>query len=90
MPYMCTNIVVILYFNFVQGVTLNTCEGAKQFHGTIATLSGDNPGSSAVTGFKESGSAFRLCRQCMATRDNFHLKVQLYDATQSTICYLST
>ena len=56
---------------------LNTCEGPKQFYGSVATISGDNPGSSAVTGFKESSSAFRLCRQCMATRDNFHLKVKL-------------
>lgn len=38
-------------------------------YGTIATVCADNPGSCALGGFKESGSAFRLCRQCLITRD---------------------
>jgi len=42
----------------------DTCEGPTKFYGTIATLCGDNPGSAAVAGFKESISAQRYCRQC--------------------------
>ena len=34
----------------------------------LATLCGDNPGSAAVAGFKESTSAQRYCRQCLGTK----------------------
>ena len=35
--------------------------------GAVATVCADNPGSSSLGGFKESGSAYRLCRQCLIT-----------------------
>lgn len=56
---------------------LNTCDGPNTFSGTIVSICGDNPGSSAVAGFKESSSAFRPCRHCMATKDEMKLKVEL-------------
>lgn len=44
-------------------------------YGTITTISADNPASCALGGFKESTSAYRLCRQCMATREDAAKKV---------------
>ncbi len=41
----------------------------KKYHGTLCAVSADNLASLAMGGFKESCSAFRLCRHCMATRD---------------------
>lgn len=64
-----------MIFCLLQGVTLNTCDGLVEFYGTIITVCGDNPGSSAVAGFKESSSAFRLCRQCLGTKDEIQYKV---------------
>lgn len=46
--------------------------------GTLAVVSGDNIGSCALGGFKESCSAYRMCRHCMATQDNFRSLVSLY------------
>lgn len=43
--------------------------------GTIAAISADNLGSLALGGFKESSSAYRLCRHCMATREESKSKV---------------
>ena len=76
--YVLTLLIIISIKFSLKGVVLNTCEGLKQFYGSVATVSGDNPGSS---GFKESSAVFRLCRQCMATRDNYHLKVKLLCTT---------
>ena len=43
------------------------------------SVCGDNPGSGVVAGFKESSSAFRLCRHCnsMTTKDEMKLKVYI-------------
>ena len=53
----------------------DTCEGRVKFFGAIASVCGDNPGSAAVAGFKESSSAFRCCRQCLATKEQMMTKV---------------
>lgn len=45
-------------------------------YGTIAAISADNLGSLALGGFKESCSAYRCCRHCLATRETF--KTQVY------------
>ena len=63
------------YSSLYQGVTFDTCEGNVEFFGTIATVCGDNPGSAAVAGFKESSSAFQCCRQCLATKEQMTTKV---------------
>ena len=50
----------------------------SQLHfGTIAVISADNPASSALGGFKESGAAYRYCRQCLGTYDETSTKVML-------------
>lgn len=59
----------------MQGISFNTCEGPANFYGTLVALCGDNPGSCVVAGFKESASAFRMCHQCMCTKDEIHSKV---------------
>ena len=55
----------------------DTCEGCIKFFGTIASVCGDNPGSVAVADFKESSSAFRCCRQCLATKEQMMTKVSV-------------
>lgn len=37
--------------------------------GTITAISADNIGSLLLGGFKESCSALKLCRHCMATKE---------------------
>lgn len=47
--------------------------------GTVATICADNPGSCALGGFKESGSAYRLCRQCLVTSDEIKAMVSIVE-----------
>jgi len=44
-------------------------------YGTLAIVSADNLGSLALGGFKESCSANKMCRHCMATKDEAQRKV---------------
>lgn len=41
----------------------------QRYYGALAIVSGDNLGSLALGGFKESCTATHPCRQCMATRE---------------------
>lgn len=43
--------------------------------GTLSVISADNLGSLAIGGFKESCTAYRCCRHCMATQDSARTKV---------------
>ena len=54
---------------FIQesGISMNGI--STPIFGTLALLSADNPASSSCGGFKESGSAYRYCRQCLANTD---------------------
>ena len=53
-----------------------TVQGKREVRfGTLADVSADNLGSLALGGFKESCTAYRCCRQCMATRDTIRSKV---------------
>jgi hypothetical protein len=47
----------------------------RTMFGTVCTVLADNLGSQALGGFKESCSAYRMCRQCMATHDTATAKV---------------
>ena len=47
----------------------------RNIHGTIAVVSADNLGSLALGGFKESCSAIKMCRHCMATKEDTQTKV---------------
>ena len=42
----------------------------KNLYGTIAAVSADNLGSLLLGGFKESCTAYKLCRHCMATKED--------------------
>lgn len=44
-------------------------------YGCLCVVSADNLGSQALGGFKESCSAIRFCRQCMATHDSARTEV---------------
>ena len=49
---------------------------AKTVYGTFAAVSSDNLTSLALGGFKESCSATKMCRHCMATREESQTKVK--------------
>ena len=44
------------------------CGSPRLFYGTLCVVSADNPASCSLGGFKESVSAFRACRQCLASK----------------------
>ena len=74
---------VILIIIFQENGHVFTIESvSKQVFGTIALVSADNPASSALGGFKESGSALHCCRHCMGTSDEITVKVSV------NYCYL--
>ena len=50
-------------------------------HGALAAVSADNLGSLALGGFKESCTAYRCCRHCMATLDMARSKVHNFYST---------
>lgn len=53
-------------------------EGSNEkMYGALSVVSADNLGSLALGGFKESCSAYRLCRHCMATRESSQAKVYI-------------
>lgn len=53
-----------------------TIEGRSQLvYGSVALLSADNLASSATGGFKEGGTAYRFCRQCLTTDEESKQKV---------------
>ncbi len=56
-------------------MSFETCEGEKEFRGSIVTAPADNLGSHAMGGFKEGFTALRPCRQCMASSNDMKLKV---------------
>ncbi len=47
----------------------------RAVYGAIAAVSADNLGSCALGGFKESASAHRMCRQCLATKEQAKTEV---------------
>ena len=47
----------------------------KVYYGTLGIVSADNLGSLALGGFKESCSANRMCRQCLATKETAQTQV---------------
>ena len=77
------------FLGTIHGVTIPFCCYARSLHGyafhiqgstklvygTVAAVSADNLGSNALGGFKESCSALRPCRQCLATQEEARCKV---------------
>jgi len=67
------------------GFDVNTYSGKKKIFGSLALVVGDNPASSAIGGFKESSSAYRPCRHCMATTEEIKNQVYMYIWCKSTL-----
>ena len=51
------------------------CGNRRVVYSTLAVVSADNLGSLILGGFKESCSAIKMCRHCMATKENTQTKV---------------
>lgn len=59
----------------------------EKFYGTLAVVSADNLGSLALGGFKESCTAYRCCRHCMATQETAKTQVKpLFDFWNILVC----
>lgn len=54
-------------------------------YGSLCVVSADNSASAACGGFKESTSAYRPCRQCMATRADMNTKFKPRDFDLRTV-----
>lgn len=57
-----------------EGVVLDCGRESKRFFGTIASISSDNLSAHAVAGFSRNFSHGRICRFCMATREEITSK----------------
>ena len=56
------------------------------YFGSLALVSADNLDSLALGCFKESCTATRMCRHCMATKQNFKEHVSCKLATYILMC----
>ena len=54
-----------------------SCRITQVIKGTLAVVSADNLGSLLLGGFKESCTSYRMCRQCMATKEDSETMVSL-------------
>lgn len=54
---------------------MTICGNPRVVYGTLAVVSADNLGSLALGGFKESCSAMKMCRHCMASKEDIQIKV---------------
>ncbi len=57
------------------GYAFETDGNSEVVYGAMVCVSADNPASNLLGGFKESSSAYRPCRQCLATRVDSKTKV---------------
>ena len=72
------DIIIVLVYIQEKGHPFLIDGQSRTIFGTIATISADNPASCALGGFKESTSAYRMCKQCMATRTDAAEKVSVF------------
>jgi len=56
-----------------------------KLYGALVIVSADNLGSLALGGFKESCSALKMCRHCMATKDESKTKVCIKNFMHSSL-----
>ena len=73
--YFYANCVLVYFFFKENGVTFVLNDGPCHLYGTVTIVSGDNPASAALGGFKQSASAFRYCRHCLGTEIDIQSKV---------------
>lgn len=52
----------------------------RTMFGTVAAISADNLGSLLLGGFKESCTAYKMCRHCTATQQTAKTKVEFLNA----------
>lgn len=64
-----------------EGVTLSCNGESRRFYGTIVTISADNLSAHSLIGLKRNFSHGRICRFCMATKDNIAVKFREEDFT---------
>ena len=70
--YICNCIIFIIQ---EKGVEFCVNGRQKTLYGTLAVVSADNLGSLLLGGFKESCTALRMCRYCMATKEESNTQV---------------
>lgn len=73
------SVFILLMFADIQenGVEFLIHGKPKVMFGTVALVSADNLGSLLLGRFKESCSAYRMCRHCLCTKDESTTQVRL-------------
>ena len=75
-PFSCYVIITSFLISCKDTGHCFTVNGAEQyFCGSLAYTSADNLGAQLLGGFKESSSAHRPCRYCLATAEEMRSKV---------------
>lgn len=54
-----------------EGITINVGTETKNFKGSLLFCAGDTPAAALLGGFKESVSAYRFCRSCLTTSEEY-------------------
>lgn len=54
-----------------EGISVNLGAETKNFKGSLLFCAGDTPAAAFLGGFKESVSAYRFCRSCLATSEEY-------------------
>lgn len=68
-----------------EGVTLNIRGVLRKFHGFLLFVIGDYPALANLGGWKESAAfAWRFCRQCLVTQNEFRSKFNESEVTMRT------
>ncbi|CAB4035128.1 Hypothetical predicted protein, partial [Paramuricea clavata] len=65
------------------GITVEVDNVKNVFRGSIGPFSSDNLGSHAIGGYTESFNCLRICRFCMATKEDIQTKNLLIDTNVS-------
>lgn len=56
-----------------EGITINCGGTQKTFKGSLLFCAGDTPAAALIGGFKESVSAYRFCRSCLTTSEDYKM-----------------
>lgn len=54
-----------------EGITIHFGTETKNFKGSLLFCAGDTPAAALLGGFKESVAAYRLCRSCLTTSQEY-------------------
>jgi len=64
------NLLTACFNTYEKGYEFNVGGITQVFYGALAVVSADNLGSLALGGFKERCSAKKMCRHCIATKED--------------------